>query len=1381
MMLTPLNIQVAIIKAFYALAKKSVKYYTGLAFGKNNTCLFKEIRLLRAYVEILKNFKIVGSTISCCCSVEGDYDLILNTDLPLTVANIQFGCDNQGYMVFNNVGYSFTYWYDNNNDRIVIQFISDLPNPNRITNNPNFAIDLDGWSWNKFNWSGYAGIGSAQYTGGISGGFLFQGNIFEIGKTYTVTFDILTEYFDGTNDNTIKVIAGTQEVIVFEGEISNSEITTISTIVTCFGSTNFEITAISNVAFDTSANLYITNVDVREVLNTTITIEDVEFSSECNILGDAPSPIEVAVIETVNHQLAVTVDNIYGSWDGNITIASGINVLYTSNPIPAAIMNDPIAIVEWWATPGNGLADWVLLYDEDHFVLYSPFNNVNYSAYTAYFNQYQGGTDATLGFDLSGLTPFVNVNTPAYADILFEQNTFVLSRRPETPSVPVPATLPYSTTATPAIVDILIPINQFSVGQPATMSIPLYNLFTSLEQEFYYQGSSMFSNATPLSTIQEVITLFNANNGLGFSASNGGTQPINETLATALNADTIFNTAAPGDRYIAKLSYTILGITTNVTIGEYIVGGDDVPADVASYVAFDIIDSGVFQGTVSVNGTVITLTAPLGTGASWNTIYKFTLQKGVSGRAAIYPFSGGVGTPTTPIYILNIQAPNVYSEASYNGGVIEIVYPLDPYEPDGGQFAGGINSSPGIVTFDDSLTASTIYTSSTVFTSIEEMIEDFNTITGNTLGATAEIMGSDFTNYTVRITVPSPPEAAFDFNGTTLVYMYNLFSIYTYGGIYYNGSDITTSTYTLTVYDLFGDPDVVVTNTGNFTDIQAILDEINADPTFNADFTVFTGEANDIYLSTILAAATFNGYSFDLDLTYASAEYVSDNFTTPIETMVGGVDRVAPSITLVNDFNATTIYSLTQDTYNFNGINGFINAFNTASPFNYSALSLGTFATLPEIRSVSLTNIPNQTEEPIVVFRLYYQSISPPASPVLIGTYTPATTPGFTGANIAANLAASANALWVGSTNSSSANNLTLQAPLGTNGSFNGRYTLVEKTIYTRAVGNITVISGSNGVITGKLQLGISGSIPVTFPVFSANGVNTASWWASAYVGVINGGTGTHGYTAALGGPTANRIIITAPSTSGTSANGKQILTLQTADGVATQATIPVLSGGSQLPTIISTSIFAGGGLTIYDKVRFTANPAVYTWEYNGSDLIYTNLSASPDYIYPGEFFDGNDNTAGQVSLLLTNPPPIYPNPIYTLYNDVAPVNYTSFQGWANAINNSVNNLDFSASVLTTDFTIHSPEDSFSYFNDSNLALSYIYASPQWSGFDYDQELPIENGVDPELTPYEGSFTAGDLGDFINTDPCSPSTVTQTCLTNSQISKVIQHIDKLVK
>lgn len=126
MILTPLNIQIAIIKAFYALAKKSVKYYAGLALGKNNTCLFKEMRLLRAYVEILKNFEIVGNTIACNCCIEGDYTVLLNADFPATNTPIQFGCDNQGYMVYNNVTYKFTYWYDEPNQKIVIDFTGAL-------------------------------------------------------------------------------------------------------------------------------------------------------------------------------------------------------------------------------------------------------------------------------------------------------------------------------------------------------------------------------------------------------------------------------------------------------------------------------------------------------------------------------------------------------------------------------------------------------------------------------------------------------------------------------------------------------------------------------------------------------------------------------------------------------------------------------------------------------------------------------------------------------------------------------------------------------------------------------------------------------------------------------------------------------------------------------------------------------------------------------------------------------------------------------------------------------------------------------------------------------------------------------------------------------
>jgi len=133
MILTPLNIQIAIIKAWYSIALKSVKYYAGLAVGINNSCLLKQARLLRKYVEILRNFTIVGSTIECSCCIEGDYTVLLNDLSEATEANIQFGCDNQGYLVFNNVSYPFTYIYDPSNNTLKIDFL-DI-NDNQIIMN----------------------------------------------------------------------------------------------------------------------------------------------------------------------------------------------------------------------------------------------------------------------------------------------------------------------------------------------------------------------------------------------------------------------------------------------------------------------------------------------------------------------------------------------------------------------------------------------------------------------------------------------------------------------------------------------------------------------------------------------------------------------------------------------------------------------------------------------------------------------------------------------------------------------------------------------------------------------------------------------------------------------------------------------------------------------------------------------------------------------------------------------------------------------------------------------------------------------------------------------------------------------------------------------
>ena len=128
MILTPLKIQLAIIKAYYNMALKSIKYYTGLALGKNNNCLLKEARLLRAYVDILRNFEIVGSTVECDCCLEGDYTFLLNDLSQSTLSNIQFSCDNTGYLVFNGVGYPFTYIYDPSNSTLKISLVDNYDN-----------------------------------------------------------------------------------------------------------------------------------------------------------------------------------------------------------------------------------------------------------------------------------------------------------------------------------------------------------------------------------------------------------------------------------------------------------------------------------------------------------------------------------------------------------------------------------------------------------------------------------------------------------------------------------------------------------------------------------------------------------------------------------------------------------------------------------------------------------------------------------------------------------------------------------------------------------------------------------------------------------------------------------------------------------------------------------------------------------------------------------------------------------------------------------------------------------------------------------------------------------------------------------------------------
>jgi hypothetical protein len=143
MILTTTLINTTILKAYCSLALKSIKYYTALALGKNNTCLFKEMTLLRVYVDILKNFEIVGSTPNCNCCIEGEYTVVLSDD---SIGKLKFNCDNTGYLYSGGVGYDFIYYYDNYNKEIFIDFglNSDLLTSVTFTSNCSFTALIGG-------------------------------------------------------------------------------------------------------------------------------------------------------------------------------------------------------------------------------------------------------------------------------------------------------------------------------------------------------------------------------------------------------------------------------------------------------------------------------------------------------------------------------------------------------------------------------------------------------------------------------------------------------------------------------------------------------------------------------------------------------------------------------------------------------------------------------------------------------------------------------------------------------------------------------------------------------------------------------------------------------------------------------------------------------------------------------------------------------------------------------------------------------------------------------------------------------------------------------------------------------------------------------------
>lgn len=454
MILTNTKIQTAIIKAWYSIALKSIKYYGGLAIGINNSCLLKQIRLLRSYVDILKCFKIVESTPTCNCHIEGDYTVELVNGLEVTNSPIQFGCNNQGYLVYNGTGYPFTYYYDSNNSLIQIDFTT---------------------------------------------------------------------------------------------------------------------------------------------IEESITLEDIEFTNECNITNGqtTQSPIEVSEIEVTG--LPITTENEYGDWSGKLSVLDdNDNPVYSIN-IPASILTQPSEIVNLWNTT-HGNTNWLLSYSSGNYVMTSPLdNNPLYTSYKVEFSQYEGPTTDSFGT----------------RTITFEFQ---------------PDYIPAENTQ-------LIPTTQFSGVVAQTNEFEIPDSFLTVDETIitvYYLGNPITDKDAPI-TLPAFITYFNESNTEGFIME-AGPSGGNNVIVKAPAASDVYNGEAISFDNTVDIIFGTFAGGVNITPGNIIVTDETLGViysqNSAGFVTVaDYIESFNLNNTagmtcefafISGSNTAITYTAPEGTGWSYN-------------------------------------------------------------------------------------------------------------------------------------------------------------------------------------------------------------------------------------------------------------------------------------------------------------------------------------------------------------------------------------------------------------------------------------------------------------------------------------------------------------------------------------------------------------------------------------------------------------------------------------------------------------------------------------------------------------------------------------------------------------------------------------------
>jgi len=757
--------------------------------------------------------------------------------------------------------------------------------------------------------------------------------------------------------------------------------------------------------------------------------------------------------------------------------------------------------------------------------------------------------------------------------------------------------------------------------------------------------------------------------------------------------------------------------------------------------------------------------------------------------------------PSTTLGFSRFQVTSPISGQPFNNGVINIIYTASfSYQSNSGTFSGGKSVKPLELTITDTL--GLFYNITTPsFSNVQAFVTAFNI--------------AEAGNYTVSLGFSSPgtnrliftPAGPFTaaYNNTPITFTAvdpsYAGGIYTNSSNYQGGIDTTECIYSLQLYNSSG---TLIGNIANttptiYTSVAAIAQDIllNANNSYifgtgvNTNNEITTSFPYPFDLPQSLTCETYNGYYFILNIEYTSTvygDYSSDN-----STIGNGLNAVSKQY----EISDTTglLYSVAANSYNYpNGseiINGLIPAFNDDPSISYEAEYVEPGPNTPETLSAVVNNFLTELTAATITAGQEIIAEIDSIGPVIefLGSYQAPITGGLPSyATMISNLNTSivSNNFVPGLNSIYTGTGILQISPTTQGAAFNGKLLRINKIVYTPATVELTFGSAAPSTVF-ILSAGLT--VICTYSQLAP----TPGTGVALQVQTLINSSGTN-YTATRVGAT---VTISGPPFTGESLNGFPVNLLVVSGSTIINSTtylpnpsvsIASFIEGLTTPTLIKQVAFSGGVAPIpTTRVRFytpeqpTTVPPYGTgnWAYNTVEQLEYDYDLG-DYEATGVYSGGIDPTVGQLTVDILNPDlTLYDN----IYTDATPQNYLNRQSLVNAFN-AENDFPLNFQILLflggAPAQYLSPPTSFDFFNDYKFRYSYNYVSPQYTDY-VDVTTTFTGGEDPDLTPYGGTFAEGNIGTFVTDNPCTPETVEQTCLSNKDVSKIIAHIDKLVR